>query len=291
MKIAIIGCGEVGGAYARSLRDKATLSLCDILDTGRPRQLADELGKELHPEPGDWLRECDFAVAAVPGRESAVAAKSALPFMSQGSVYIDVSTGGPDSLRTSGELFKEAGRSFVDTAILGAIDITGGKTPVLIAGDDAARAEEVFRLMVAPSRVLEGGRPGDAVALKLLRSVVVKNIECAAVECLTAAEVLGVRDQLMGMFADIDAAPFADLLSSLSTTHILHAERRMHEMEESAAQLKSLGFDAAVTGALHKRYEATLAARETSPPDQDVDKSLDTALKWLIDAGRATPEG
>ncbi|MCH8239710.1 MAG: hypothetical protein IIB62_06600, partial [Proteobacteria bacterium] len=70
MHIAIIGCGEVGGAYARALNSRAALSLCDILPTGRPRALADELGLELHAKPGEWLRACEFTIAAVPGRAS-----------------------------------------------------------------------------------------------------------------------------------------------------------------------------------------------------------------------------
>lgn len=282
MKIAIIGCGEVGGAYGRALQDKAELFLCDIVADGRPGALAGELGHDLHAAPGDWLRECDFAIAAVPGRESATAAASALPFMSQGSVYVDVTTGAPDSLRTSARDFEAAGRSFVDTAILGAIALTGGKTPVLIAGRDAASAERIFSLMGARTKILDGGAPGDAVALKLLRSVIVKNLECAAVESFTAAEHLGVRDRLFEALGDVDDAPFTDLLSSLVTTHILHAERRMHEMEESAAQLKALGFDAALTDTLKQRYAATLRGRAESPPPDGAHESLDETLAWLM---------
>lgn len=287
MKIAIIGCGEVGGAYGRALAGKAGLALCDIVADGRPGDLANELGLALHGAPGDWLRECDIAIGAVPGRESAVAASSALPFLSQGSVYIDVSTGAPDSLRGSAKAFEAADRSFVDTAILGAIALSGGKTPVLIAGNDAKRALEVFELMGSPAKVLDDGMPGDAVALKLLRSVIVKNLECAAVESFTAAEHLGVRDKLFEALGDVDNAPFTDLLESLVTTHILHAERRMHEMEEASVQLRALGFDAAVTGSLGPRYRATLEGREKNPPDADTHASLDKTLAWLIKAGRS----
>lgn len=286
MHIAIIGCGEVGGSYARALTRNAALSLCDILLTGRPRAVADELGLELHGQPGDWLAECDIAIAAVPGRASAEAANAALPFLSRGSVYVDVSTGAPDSLRQSSRDFESAGRAFVDIAIMGAIALTGGATPVLIAGEEAERARVPFDTMGAPVKILEGGRPGDAVALKLLRSVVVKGLECLAIESLTAAEHLGVRGKLLELLGDMDQSPIADYLAALVTTHLLHAERRMHEMEESAAQLRALGFDAAVTSALAKRYAATLAAREAGAPPDDAHETLGKALHWLIRAGR-----
>ena len=281
MHIAIIGCGEVGGAYARALQGKATLSLCDIVSEGRPGALSRELGLQLHPKPGDWLPPCDLAVAAVPGRASGEAAEAALSCMSQGSVYVDVSTGAPDSLRNSARRFDEAGRSFVDVAIMGAIALTSGKTPVLIAGKEAQRTQALFALMGAQTKVLEDGEPGDAVALKLLRSVIIKGLECLSIESLTAAEHLGIRDRLLDALGDIDSGPIADLIASLVTTHILHAERRMHEMEESVAQLRALGFDGTITGALGARYAATLRTKETDPPPGDAHETLDAALAWL----------
>ncbi len=281
MHIAIIGCGEVGGAYARALEGKATLALCDIVFEGRPGALSQELGLPLNLTKGDWLAPCDLAIAAVPGRASGEAAEAAFPHMSQGSVYIDVSTGAPDSLRASAKAFHAAGRAFVDVAIMGAIALTGGRTPVLIAGEEAERAKAFFELMGATPKILDGGRPGDAVALKLLRSVIVKGLECLAIESLTAAEQLGIRDRLLDALGDIDSGPIADLLASLVTTHILHAERRMHEMEESTAQLRALGFDAATTSALGARYAATLKRREMDPPPADAHETLGAALAWL----------
>lgn len=286
MHIALIGCGEVGGAYARALNGKTSLSLCDIESGGRPGRVAQELGLSLHPAPGDWLGACDIAIAAVPGRESPVAATSALPFLAPESLYIDVSTGAPADLRASAEQFRAASRTFNDTAIMGAIAIHGGAAPVLVSGESTERAKGIFEIMGSSVRLLEGGKPGDAVALKLLRSVVIKGLECLAIESLTAAEHLGVRPRLLEILDDMDKSPIADYLAALVTTHLLHAERRMHEMDESAAQLRALGFDAAVTGALEKRYRATLAGHETDPPDDDAHESLDAALAWLTRIGR-----
>lgn len=286
MQIALIGCGEVGGAYARALRDKVTLSLCDIEPGGRPGAVAEELGLQLHPAPGDWMRECDVVIAAVPGSECAVAAESALPFMGTGSIYIDVSTGAPDDIREWAGRFTAEGRGFADIAIMSAIALHGAAAPVLIASRDPERAKSVFAMMAASVRVLEGGAPGDAVALKLLRSVVIKGIECLAIESLTAAEHLGVRGRLLEILDDLDNTAIADYLEALVTTHLLHAGRRKHEMEDSTSQIQALGFDAAVTESLAKRYSATLEGLERNPPADDAHTSLDSALAWLIEIGR-----
>ncbi|MFQ5626583.1 MAG: DUF1932 domain-containing protein, partial [Methyloligellaceae bacterium] len=179
--------------------------------------------------------------------------------------------------------------ALVDVAIMGAIALTGGATPVLIAGVQAERARKPFELMGAKAEILAGGNPGDAVALKLLRSVIVKGLECLSIESLTAAEHLGVRERLFDVLGDFDQSPIAEFMSALVKTHILHAGRRMHEMEESAAQLRALGFDAAVTSALEQRYAATLEAHKSDPPAADTHETLDKALSWLVKAGRKGP--
>lgn len=288
MKIAIIGCGEVGGAYARALRGKAELALCDIVSKGRPAALSAELGLPLNPAPGEWLTGCDVAIAAVQGSETGVAAKSVLPWLSPQALYIDVGTGAPGEIRQWSRNYAEKQRAFVDTAIIGSIPIHGGAAPVMLAGSAAGRAREIFDLMGAHVKILPDAEPGDAVALKLLRSVITKGLECLAVESLTAAEHLGIRDRLFEVLGDMDASPIATFMEALVTSHVLHAGRRRHEMQESAAQLRALGFDAAVTSALQQRYSATLAERDRNPPPDDAHETLDKSLAWLIGSARKT---
>lgn len=286
MKIAIIGCGEVGGAYARALNGKAALALCDIVSTGRPAKLSKELGLPLHPAPGDWLKDCDIALAAVQGSETGVAADSVLPWLSPQALYIDVGTGAPGEIRQWSRNYAEKQRAFVDTAIIGSIPIHGGAAPVMLAGSASGRAKEVFDLMGAHVKILSDAEPGDAVALKLLRSIVTKGLECLAVESLTAAEHLGIRDGFLEALGDLDASPVAAFMDAMVTSHVLHARRRRHEMQESADQLRALGFDAAVTASLQQRYAATLAERDRNPPPDDAHETLDKSLAWLMGSVR-----
>jgi 3-hydroxyisobutyrate dehydrogenase len=286
MKIAIIGCGEVGGAYARALNGKADLALCDIVSTGRPAALSAELGIPLNSAPGEWLTECDIAITAVQGSETGVAAESVLPWLAPQALYIDVGTGAPDEIRQWSRNYAEKQRAFVDTAIIGSIPIHGGAAPVMLAGSASNRAKEIFGLMGAHVKMLPDSEPGDAVALKLLRSVITKGLECLAVESLTAAEHLGIRDGFFEALGDLDASPIADFMDAMVTSHVLHAKRRRHEMQESAAQLRELGFDATITAALEQRYAATLALRDRTPPPDDAHETLDKSLAWLMGSTR-----
>lgn len=280
MKIGLIGVGEVGSAYAHALA-REDIALCDRAAGGRPADTAAALGLALHPTPGPWLASCEVVIAAVAGSDSPGAALSALPHMAEGAVYLDVGTASPDDLRASAAAFSGARQEFVDGAIMGAIAISGAACPVTLAGPKAEAVVPVFETLGAQATVLPESAAGDASSLKLLRSVIIKGLECVAIESLTAAEHLGVRDRLMEVMTDVDTAGFGPFIEALVRTHIPHAERRGHEMEDAAAQLKVLGFDALVTAGTPARYRATTDKKNGAQFDDAVETDIAAALAWL----------
>jgi len=217
----------------------------------------------------------------VAGRDSEAAARLALPVLGKDTIYVDTGTTSPDDLRRLATDFAAADRALLDVAIMGAIALAGAACPVLAAGPAATQVEAVFDRMGAAATALPDSAVGDASSLKLLRSVIVKGLECLAVESLTAAESLGVREQLYAVFQDIDAAGFVPFVEALLRTHAPHAERRGHEMEDAAAQLRALGFDALITSALPARYQATQAANLSCEARRTVAGETDLALSWL----------
>lgn len=285
MRITIIGVGEVGGAFAEALAPKAELSLCDIKEDGPPAATANALGLGIETAPDAWLETSDTVLVCVPGKQSPIVAKAALPFVGPQTVYVDMSTARPDDLRTWASAFHREGRTFVDLAIMGSIQIWGARPPVLLSGPAAEKAQPLYDELGSDTNIVESGRPGDATSLKLLRSILVKGIECLAVEAMTAAEHMNVRPQLMGIMNDMDDSSIADFLEMLVTTHIPHSARRRHEIIESADQLREMGFDALVTSALPPRYEATLARKEDDKPAEGV-QPMAESLAWLMGAVR-----
>jgi 3-hydroxyisobutyrate dehydrogenase-like beta-hydroxyacid dehydrogenase len=83
-------------------------------------------------------------------------------------------------------------------------------------------------------------RPGDAAALKLLRSVFMKGLAASAIESLAAAEAAGhaawLRDQISGVIGQ-------QLLERLVEGSRAHATRRVDEMEAAADLLRELGVE------------------------------------------------
>lgn len=285
MRITIIGIGEVGGAFAAALAPTADLTLCDIKEDGPPAATADALGLGIERVPGPWLEGADKVLVCVPGKQSPVVAKAALPFVGPETVYVDMSTARPDDLRAWASAFDCEGKIFVDLAIMGSIQIWGAHPPVLLSGPAAKKAQPLYDKLGSDTNIVDDGQPGDATSLKLLRSILVKGIECLAVEAMTAAEHMNVRPQLVGIMKDMDDSSIADFLEMLVTTHIPHSARRRHEIIESADQLREMGFDALVTSALPPRYEATLARKKDDKPKEGV-QPMAESLAWLMGAVR-----
>jgi 3-hydroxyisobutyrate dehydrogenase-like beta-hydroxyacid dehydrogenase len=115
-----------------------------------------------------------------------------------------------------------------------------------VASGDGARAfADAFRPLGMPVDVVSG-RPGDAAALKLLRSVFVKGLAASAIESLRGAEAAGHADWLRRELATVIGEP---LLERLLAGSRVHAARRVDEMEAARDLLLELGVEPRIASA------------------------------------------
>src|SRR5581483_2363083 len=87
------------------------------------------------------------------------------------------------------------GERFADVALLGAVPARGLRTPALASGEGARGFAEALEPLGMPIDVVSE-LPGDAAALKLLRSVFTKGVAAAAIESVRAAEAAGHAEWL-----------------------------------------------------------------------------------------------
>ena len=280
MKLAVLGCGEVGRLVARAAAGRFEVALCDTFPSAAAA-LGAELGAPWHAEIGDWLSEVDRVWACVTGDTALVAASAAAARMRPGTVYVDLTTASPDDKRDAAENAAGYGVGYVDVAIMGTVALTGIRTPLLLAGSDATRVAEEFAVAGAPAARAMVGTAGDAIALKLLRTVITKGVEALAVEAFVAAERRGVRAELRRILADIDEQGFSPFLDAVVRTHVVHAERRMHEVDRAVAQLEDDGLPATVLRGVHGRFEQTVLALRHLPPEPGTSDDVDRAIAWL----------
>lgn len=131
-----------------------------------------------------------------------------------------------------------------------------------------------------PTAVIEDGSPGDAISLKLMRSIFTKGLEALAVECLVAAEAFGVRERLYSVLSDIDNTSLRDFLEMLVRTHVLHAGRRRQEVMTATQQLHETGLATAVLPGVKALFARTTKDLRDTPigvPQPTAQQAID----WL----------
>lgn len=294
MTTAIIGGGEVGLAYATGLVEQAATGpgpageMVVAVCAPRPSPAATALaarhtGAAVHREPGPWLQQVDQVWLAVTGDIVLAVLDGLLPWLPPAVLVVDLTTANPADKREADVRATQAGARYVDAVILGAVALSGARTPLLAAGPHAAEAMAPFVRLGASVTCLPDATSGDAAALKLLRTILTKGLEALAVECLVAAERQGVREELYEAMRDVDATGFTAFLDMLVRTHVVHAERRRDEIDRARAELARLGLPSSMLGAADEVFGRSVSLRARTRPPAAASTDVAVALAWLAD--------
>ena len=115
-----------------------------------------------------------------------------------------------------------------------------------------------------------GDKVGQASAIKMIRSVMVKGIEALTAECVLAAERAGVTAEVLGSLG-----PEWDAKADYNLDRMMvHGLRRAAEMEEVALTLEGLGAASGMTReavALHRR----LGRLGVTPPPEGLSAKIE----------------
>ena len=236
MVIAILGIGEAGGALAR-----------DLIARGVQVRGWD-------PEPRNLPAGLDFAVsnpAAASGADvvlsvnwASVAVQVAAEVASvlqPDQIYADLNTAAPQLKRDIAPIIEKTGATFVDAALMDPVPPKGLGTQVYASGSGAELFTEKMTPLGMPVTFLDR-EAGHAATHKLVRSIMYKGVAAVIMECLEAAEALGMteyaRAQILKIIYD---EPMIDRFVNGS---LKHARRRVHEMEAVVDMLNSIGVSA-----------------------------------------------
>jgi 3-hydroxyisobutyrate dehydrogenase-like beta-hydroxyacid dehydrogenase len=247
-RVSFIGFGEAGQAIAAGLRDEGIQKIAawDILfpvpEGARLKAAGDRIGVRLASSAADAVRDTDLIVSAVTAASSFEAARSVEPHLAGNPFYLDINSVSPGRKQDTAKLLGEKAR-YVDVAVIAPIHPARHKTPLLIAGPHAEEISPLLRELEMQLSVV-GAETGQAAAIKMIRSVMIKGIEALTLECFLAATRAGVLDEvtasLKNNYPSLDWSKIADYnLERMAS----HGERRAAEMEESAATLRELGLD------------------------------------------------
>lgn len=235
----MLGLGEAGSRLA------ADLGAAGAEVRGYDPYAADVRVAARAQRPEAAVSGCDVVLSVTAAKAALEAATASLPALGPTTVYADLNTAAPALKREIAALVAGAGARFADVALLGPVPARGLRTPALASGDGARAFAAVLEPLGMPVEVISE-EPGDAAALKLVRSVFMKGLAAAAIESLRAAEAAGARAWLEREIAEVVGRPLLERLLGGSRTH---AARRADEMQAACDLLLELGIEPRIAAA------------------------------------------
>lgn len=260
VRIGFLGFGEAAAAIARGLHREGVLGIAayDLLATSpeHRKQLLEQAtaaGTTLCASPAEVVEVSDVVFSAVTASAALEVAREASPYLRLGQLYVDINSASPGVKRQVQTEVERGGAEFVEAAVMAAVSPHEHRVPMLLGGRGAQR----FAARMTPLRMhLEvlGEEVGQASAIKMFRSIMVKGIEALLLECLLASGRCGVESRVLQSLSEsmpgLDWTRHADYL--LGRT-VLHGPRRAHEMEEVSATLRELGVEPIMAAAAARR--------------------------------------
>jgi len=264
MKLAFIGFGEAAQAMSRGFHCTSmpvTLSAYDVRVGQAPHgealsAAAAASGVRLASTPEDAVREADVVLSLVQGSVSRAAAQTVAPFLADTQVFVDLNSTSPAAKRAVGEAIASGKGIYVEGAVMDAVTPKEHRVPILLAGPTAADTAGALNGIGMDCEAI-GGEIGQASAVKMIRSVMMKGVEALILEALGAAETAGVTERILDSvnrsFAGLDWRSMAS--HYLRRTHE-HGARRVAEMHQSAETLRELGLEPSMSEAIAAAIEA-----------------------------------
>lgn len=301
--IAFIGFGEAAQAMAAGLSKEKGVEALSAFDLrfSDPAQAADlaaradERKVRAARSMKEAVADADVVLSLVVGSAAVKVGEEAGPLLVPGQIFIDLNSIGPDAKKRVGEALAKGGKAdFVEGAVMARVPPQQHKTPILLAGEAADRAAGLLNAAGMDVEVV-GTKIGQACAVKMIRSIVVKGIEALLIESLTAAEKAGVRERIVDSISQ--TFPGIDWRET-ATYHIgrtqQHGARRVTEMKEAAATLESLGLEpilstaiAETIGAAHEKFKASGLAFGKAYPEMLAALAADDAKTGGKQGGKA----
>lgn len=245
-RLALIGFGEAGSAFAHAGRWGAGARAYDI-DDARHEAMA-ECGIAASGSAAGALEDAEIVLSLVTADSALAVARDYARHLPQGAIWCDMNSVAPATKRMAADAVEGAGGRYVDVVVMAPVLPAALDAPLLLSGPDAGDAARLLALSGFTDTRIVGDRVGQASAIKLIRSVMVKGIEALGYECAAAAEAAGVLEQVTGSLdASERGETWLDRIAYGRERMETHGARRAAEMEEAAKTLIDLGIEPVMT--------------------------------------------
>jgi 3-hydroxyisobutyrate dehydrogenase-like beta-hydroxyacid dehydrogenase len=249
-RIAFIGFGEAGQTISRGLRAEvsADIRAYDILfddpaNSGALKRAAEALGVGVAASHVAAVRDTDFVFLAVTASSSLAAAQSCIPGLKKGQLFLDINSVSPQRKRETAARIALSGASYVDVAVMAPVAPYQHKVPLLIGGPGARDFLPRARALgMKPEFVSD--EVGQASAIKMFRSIMIKGLEALTLECMLAASEYRVEERVLASMTEtFPSIDWNRTAGYMLERVVSHGRRRAAEMREVAATLQGIGID------------------------------------------------
>ena len=196
MRIGFIGLGNVGGKLAGSLlRNGYDLTVRD-LDRETARQFLDD-GADWADSPREMAEACDVVVTCLPSPAACSTVMEAddgiLAGLSEGKVWMEMSTTDEAEVRRMGELVRATGAQPVACPVSGGCHRAATGNIAIFAGCEREAFDRILPVLTTMGRrVLHTGPLGSASVLKVLTNYLASANLASIAEALVTATAAGM---------------------------------------------------------------------------------------------------
>lgn len=291
MQLVFIGFGEAAYHIASGLKAEGLTDLGAYDRNAADPQLgrliqqrAAEVGVKLFENLESAYQAGEFIACLTSANSALAVAKSVIPQLKAGQVYIDMNSAAPTVKAEIAQVPHNEGVMFCDAAVMGTVPGNKHKVPMFLAGNGAAKFAAAFSQYGMKLTVLDA-QAGGASAIKMFKSVIMKGLPQLMFESFEAAVKYGVLNTLVESLASsLNGKTVEQLADTFTARTMIHAARRSEEMQDVVATLENLGVDAAMSKATVTKLDLLAKHNWVEILGTNGDKmSYQEAMKALIE--------
>jgi 3-hydroxyisobutyrate dehydrogenase-like beta-hydroxyacid dehydrogenase len=258
-KVVIIGFGEAGQAFAGAEGWRGDARSYDKLtDDPASREAKDSDYRRAGVEGASSLQAALDAsrliLSLVTADQAGEVARCAARWIAPDAIFCDLNSVAPATKQAAAEEIEGAGGRYVDIAIMAPVNPARLAAPLLLSGSAAQEAHRLLSALGFRNVRVIGSKVGQASAVKMIRSVIVKGIEALTTEAMLAADTAGVAGEVLDSLDGSDRrSSWVDRADYNLERMMTHGVRRAAEMDEVAATLEMLGTEPLLTRATAQR--------------------------------------
>ena len=240
--VAILSPGDMGHAVGRALGEHGLeVITCLHGRSERTRGLAQQAGIRDVPSLKEVVSEADLVLSILVPAEAANLARQvaeALRVTDANAAFADCNAVSPQTAETMNDVIGQAGGRFIDGSIIGGPPGRGTPPRLYVSGPHAAIMSELDGkgIDVRPM----GDAIGRASGIKMCYAALTKGTAALYTALLTAAELLGLSDELRSEFESSQPEAY-ELMEARVPGLAAKAFRWVGEMEEIAATFDHVG--------------------------------------------------